>query len=58
MTGVSPAGAVFPYDFRFIPKTPGGDGDPLNVLVLMDKAGVHRMPGTHATNRRDGSEAK
>ena len=37
MTGVSPAGAVFPYDFRFIPKAPGGDGDPLNVLVLMDK---------------------
>src|SRR5207248_933044 len=29
----SPAGD----DFRFIPKTPGGDRDPLNVLVLMDK---------------------
>jgi len=32
-----PAGAVFPYDFGFIPNTRGGDGDPLDVLVLMDE---------------------
>src|SRR4029079_9950460 len=36
-SGVLPAGAVFPYDFGFIPKTRGGDGDPLDVLVLMDE---------------------
>ncbi len=37
MTGVLPAGAVFPFDFGFIPQTRGGDGDPLDVLVLMDE---------------------
>ncbi|GJG87510.1 inorganic pyrophosphatase [Gemmatimonadetes bacterium T265] len=33
-----PAGHVFPYDFGFVPGTLGGDGDPLDVLVLMDEA--------------------
>ena len=37
LSGVLPAGAVFPYDFGFIPNTRGGDGDPLDVLVLMDE---------------------
>ena len=32
-----PAGMVFPYDFGFVPQTEGGDGDPLDVLVLMDE---------------------
>jgi inorganic pyrophosphatase len=35
--GVLPAGASFPFDFGFIPSTLGGDGDPLDVLVLMDE---------------------
>ncbi len=35
--GVLPAGAVFPYDFGFVPRTIGGDGDPMDVLVLMDE---------------------
>lgn len=35
--GVLPAGAVFPFDFGFVPATLGGDGDPLDVLVLMDE---------------------
>lgn len=34
--GVLPQGAVFPYDFGFVPQTKGGDGDPLDVLLLMD----------------------
>ena len=34
---VLPLGAVFPFDFGFIPGTLGGDGDPLDVLVLMDE---------------------
>ena len=32
-----PAGMVFPFDFGFIPGTRGEDGDPLDILVLMDE---------------------
>jgi len=31
-----PAGAVFPFDFGFIPSTKSSDADPLDVLVLLD----------------------
>lgn len=31
-----PEGMTFPFDFGFIPSTMGGDGDPLDVLLLMD----------------------
>ena len=34
---VLPAGSVFPFDFGFVPATLGEDGDPLDVLVLMDE---------------------
>jgi inorganic pyrophosphatase len=34
---VLPAGMAFPYDFGFIPSTLGDDGDPVDVLVLMDE---------------------
>ncbi|NUQ28795.1 MAG: inorganic diphosphatase [Acidobacteriaceae bacterium] len=34
---ILPAGMEFPYDFGFVPKTEGGDGDPLDVLLLMDE---------------------
>ena len=34
---ILPAGMEFPYDFGFVPKTEGGDGDPLDVLLLMDQ---------------------
>ncbi len=33
---VLPEGMSFPYDFGFIPSTLGEDGDPLDVLILMD----------------------
>jgi inorganic pyrophosphatase len=35
--GVLPLGVSFPYDFGFLPSTLGDDGDPLDVLVLMDE---------------------
>src|SRR5437588_5459445 len=35
---VLPAGMAFPYDFGFIPRTKAEDGDPVDVLVLMDEA--------------------
>ena len=34
---VLPAGMVFPYDFGFLPRTKAGDGDPIDVLLLMDE---------------------
>jgi inorganic pyrophosphatase len=37
LKGVLTAGHSFPFDFGFIPQTKGGDGDPLDVLVLMDE---------------------
>jgi inorganic pyrophosphatase len=34
--GVLSEGMSFPYDFGFIPSTLGDDGDPLDVLILLD----------------------
>jgi inorganic pyrophosphatase len=35
---VLPAGAAFPYDFGFVPRTKAQDGDPIDVLLLMDES--------------------
>jgi inorganic pyrophosphatase len=34
---VLPAGMTFPYDFGFLPRTLAPDGDPIDVLLLMDE---------------------
>jgi inorganic pyrophosphatase len=34
---VLPAGMCFPYDFGFLPRTLAPDGDPIDVLLLMDE---------------------
>src|SRR5437660_7037069 len=36
LSKVLPEGMIFPYDFGFIPGTKAEDGDPLDVLVLVD----------------------
>ncbi|MBS1659536.1 MAG: inorganic diphosphatase [Bacteroidetes bacterium] len=36
LSKILPAGMVFPYDFGFIPKTKGEDGDPLDVIVISE----------------------
>lgn len=39
---VLPAGLVFPFDFGFIPNTIGGDGDPLDIIVISE---ITSFPG-------------
>lgn len=46
-----PAGAVFPHEFGFIPSTRGEDGDPLDVMLLMDDP---TYPGIVVTARLIG----
>jgi len=33
-----PVGVMFPFDFGYIPNTKGEDGDPIDILVIMDEA--------------------
>lgn len=35
--GLLPEGLAFPFDFGFIPSTLGEDGDPLDVVILLDE---------------------
>jgi len=39
---IMPTGMIFPYDFGFIPKTEGEDGDPLDAIVISE---FHSFPG-------------
>lgn len=39
LKSVLPAGMSFPFDFGFIPQTKAQDGDPLDVMILMDEPG-------------------
>jgi inorganic pyrophosphatase len=46
-----PAGMVFPYDFGFLPQTIAPDGDPIDVLLLMDEPA---FPGCAVKSRLIG----
>jgi inorganic pyrophosphatase len=48
---VLPAGMVFPYDFGFLPQTKAPDGDPIDVLLLMDEPAY---PGCLVSSRLVG----
>ena len=37
LSRVLPAGMAFPFDFGFLPQTRAPDGDPLDVVVLLDE---------------------
>jgi inorganic pyrophosphatase len=51
LSKVLPEGMVFPYDFGFLPRTLAPDGDPIDVLVLMD---VPAFPGCLVPSRLIG----
>lgn len=51
LKSVLPAGMVFPWDFGFLPKTIAGDGDPMDVLLLMDEPA---FPGCAVPSRLIG----
>lgn len=51
LCSVLPAGAEFPYDFGFVPGTKAPDGDPLDVLLLMDESA---FPGCLVVSRAVG----
>ena len=60
--GLLPEGMMFPFDFGFIPSTLGEDGDPLDILVLMD-APAHvgslievRIIGVITADQTDGAK--
>src|SRR6201995_1531341 len=60
---VLPAGMVFPYDFGFLPQTRAEDGDPIDVLLLMDEPAFSgcavraRLIGVIEGEQLDGKKA-
>lgn len=54
LKSVLPAGMVFPFNFGFVPGTLGGDGDPLDVLLLTEEP---LFPGCVAVCRLLGAMA-
>src|SRR3977135_3679593 len=38
LSKILPQGMIFPYDFGFVPTTKAPDGDPVDILVLIEEA--------------------
>ena len=63
---IMPLGMSFPFDFGFIPGTKGGDGDPVDILLIMDKPNIQgvvvqcRVIGALAAAQieRDGKQVR
>lgn len=57
-----PSGLVYPLDFGFIPSTRGDDGDPIDVMVLVDEPAFPgavipaRLIGAIEAAQSDGSK--
>jgi inorganic pyrophosphatase len=51
LSKILPEGMVFPHDFGFLPQTLAPDGDPIDVLLLMD---VPAFPGCLVPSRLIG----
>ena len=65
LAGVLTAGAVFPYDFGYLPETLGEDGDALDVLILMDEPAfvgcqieIRVIGGIEAEQTEDGKTVR
>jgi inorganic pyrophosphatase len=60
--GLLAEGLSFPFDFGFVPSTVAEDGDPIDVLVLMDEPAhvgcvlAVRLIGVMEAEQTDGSE--
>ena len=59
-----PAGMLFPFDFGFVPQTVAADGDPLDVIVLLDAPAVTgcvvlaRLIGVLQAEQRDAGKGR
>ena len=55
LSKVLPDGMVFPYDFGFVPSTQAADGDPIDVLLLIDEPA---FPGCviESQSKQDGDD--
>jgi inorganic pyrophosphatase len=64
LSAVLPVGESFPFDFGFIPGTLGEDGDPLDVMILMDEPAFPgcvidaRLIGVIEARQTDGGKSK